>query len=100
MPGIGTLSPRVRLGGRMHPAIRFDEVLKRSLSTVDAFLGAVEHHGVGLDLAALKVRWDAEHPDDPLERKSARTIVRARTATALLGWCRPAYHGRRRPRPV
>lgn len=68
LPGIGTLSPRVRLGGRMHPAIRFDEVLKRSLSTVDAFLGAVEHReSVGLDLAALKVRWDAEHPDDPLE---------------------------------
>ncbi len=68
LPGIGTLAPRVRLGGRMHPAIRFDEVLKRSLSTVDAFLGAVEHReSVGLDLAALKVRWDAEYPDDPLE---------------------------------
>ncbi|MFN8424023.1 MAG: hypothetical protein U0470_11825 [Anaerolineae bacterium] len=42
--------------------------LMRSLSTVDAFLGAVEHReSVGLDLAALKVRWDAEHPEDPLE---------------------------------
>ena len=68
LPGIGTLAPHVRLGGRMHPAIRFDPVLRASLSTVDDFLGGVQHReSVGLDLAALKVRWDEEHPDDPLE---------------------------------
>ena len=85
LPGIGTLAPRVRLGGRMHPAIRFDEVLKRSLSTVDAFLGAVEHReSVGLDLAALKVRWDAEYPDDPLELPLLEELVACGAPPAIV----------------
>lgn len=67
IPGIGIFRPELRLDGEMHTVIRLDSKLRRNLKTVSDFAGEVERReGIGLDLDALKTRWDAEHPDDPL----------------------------------
>lgn len=68
LPGIGTFRPAIRLDGSMHTVVRIDKALRTNLATVDDYLGPI--HGrefVGLDAAALKALWDAEHPDDPVE---------------------------------
>lgn len=68
LPGIGTFRPAIRLDGSMHTVVRLDGALRRSLATVDDYLGRIDgRECVGMDAAALKARWDAEHPGDPLE---------------------------------
>lgn len=73
IPGIGVFRPELRLDGEMHTVIRLDPKLRRNLAHVNDFAGEIEHREVvGIDIDALKARWDGEHPDDPLvlpERK-------------------------------
>ena len=67
LPGLGIYSPRVRLDGTMYPSVRVDMLLRRSLTSVDAFHGGIVHReSIGMDVAAVKERWDREHPDDPM----------------------------------
>jgi hypothetical protein len=68
LPGIGLFRPAIRLDGTMHTNVLIDSALRENLASVTDFTGQIERRqNVGLDLAALKRLWDAEHPDDPLE---------------------------------
>ncbi|MCC7019105.1 MAG: HU family DNA-binding protein [Ardenticatenales bacterium] len=68
LPGIGTFGPRIRLDGTMRATLRLAPELRDAVTDVGTFLGGITgRESVGLDLIALKERWDAEHPDDPLE---------------------------------
>ncbi|MBK6769819.1 MAG: hypothetical protein IPG72_12550 [Ardenticatenales bacterium] len=68
LPGIGIFSPHIRLDGSMYPSVRLDKSLRAAVSHVDAFHGGVvRRESIGMDMAALKERWDREHPDDPMD---------------------------------
>jgi len=67
LPGIGVFRPELRIDGEMHTVIRMDPKLRRNLAHVNDFVGEVEgREAIGVDVAAIKARWDAEHPDDPV----------------------------------
>lgn len=73
LPGLGVFGVEVRLDGTMYPTVRLAQELHEGLADIDAYQGTVLHReSIGLDLAALKVRWDAEHPGDPLEMPQGR----------------------------
>lgn len=75
LPGIGIFSAHIRLDGSMYPAVRIDKALRAAVSHVDAFHGGVLHReSIGMDLAALKERWDREHPDEPMEMPVKGTV--------------------------
>lgn len=68
LPGIGTFRPAVRMSGSMHTIVRLDKAVRTNLVTVDDYRGEIEgREFIGLDMPALKARWDADHPDDPLD---------------------------------
>lgn len=67
LPGIGVFRPELRIDGEMHTVIRMDPKLRRNLAHVNDFVGEVEgREAIGVDVVAIKARWDAEHPDDPV----------------------------------
>lgn len=67
LPGIGIFRPELRLDGSMRTTLRMDTSLRNNLASVADYAGTVlGRESIGDDLIALKVRWDAEHPDDPL----------------------------------
>jgi hypothetical protein len=60
------LSDEIRYA--MRTSVLVDPALRDNLLSVADFTGQIDRRqNVGLDLAALKLLWDAEHPDDPLE---------------------------------
>jgi nucleoid DNA-binding protein len=68
LPGIGLFRTAIRLDGTMRTGVLIDSALRDNLMSVTDFNGQIiRRHNVGLDLAALKLLWDADHPDDPLE---------------------------------
>lgn len=89
IPGIGVFRPEVRLDGEMHTVIRLDPKLRRNLAHVDDYNGEVEgRERIGIDIDAIKARWDDEHPDDPLVLPERR--VEAATAAAKRARRKPA----------
>lgn len=72
LSGLGIFSPSIRLDGEIHVCFRADRALKRELNTAH-YRGEMRNRkSIGLDAAALKARWDAEFPDDPLEADERR----------------------------
>ena len=68
LPGIGLFGVEVRMDGTIYPTVRLAPELRQELGDIESFQGTVQHReAIGLDLAALKIRWDAVHPEDPLE---------------------------------
>lgn len=68
LPGIGLFRTTIRLDGTMRTGVLVDPTLRANLTSVEDFSGKItRRENVGLDLAALKLMWDAEHPEDPLE---------------------------------
>jgi hypothetical protein len=68
LPGIGTFSPTLKSDGRIRMLYRPDRALLTLLDNLDLYQGEIENReSIGLDFGAYKARWDAEHPDDPLE---------------------------------
>lgn len=76
IPGIGVFRPEVRLDGEMHTVVRLDAKLRRNLAHVNDFAGEIERRElIGIDIDALKARWDGEHPEDPLELPERRGVA-------------------------
>jgi hypothetical protein len=64
---LGTFGGEVRLDASLRPWFRYGAPLKRRLATAGTFHGRVTNReAIGMDAAAIKVRWDAEHPGDPV----------------------------------
>lgn len=86
LPGIGVFRPELRIDGEMHTVIRMDRKLRRNLAHVNDFAGSVEGRAaIGLDVAAIKARWDTEHPDDPLVLPVGRVTRDPADGTAAEG---------------
>ncbi len=67
LPGIGLIGAEMRLDGTVYPTVRIERSLHQGLAEADAFRGQVVNGGmIGVELAAFKARWDAEHPGDPV----------------------------------
>jgi len=68
LPGLGRYSSSAALSGRMRPTFRVDRTLRRSMPTLAEFGGTIlNRSNAGLTVAEVVARWDAEHPDDPVE---------------------------------
>ncbi|MEO8084632.1 MAG: hypothetical protein ABI780_12490 [Ardenticatenales bacterium] len=67
LPGIGVFRPEVRLDGTLRPRVVFEAALRRRLAAARRGRGGgTGVVGAGLDVAAVRARWDAEHPGDPV----------------------------------
>lgn len=85
LPGIGTFYPTLKSDGRIRMLYRPDRALLTMLDNLDLFQGEIENReSIGLDFAAYKARWDAEHPDDPLEPSPGRRLGEGNGADAKL----------------
>ncbi len=68
LPGIGRVRPTVDRDGQVRVRIVADSELDRALGNRGAYRGEILNRAnMGLSDAELKLLWDAEHPDDPLE---------------------------------
>lgn len=76
LPGIGLLSPDLRLDGTAFAQIRIDRVLRAGLADQAAFHADVTNREmIGVGLEAYKARWDAEHPGDPVVMPERRAVA-------------------------
>lgn len=98
LPGIGVFGVEVRMDGTLYPTVRLAQELRDGLEDVDGFQGKIQHRdAIGMDMAALKERWDGEHPGDALELPTAgrgAALKGARASATAHG--RPAKAARAR----
>ena len=65
---LGTYTPKVGLDGVFNVAHWMDTALKNRLNTPGEFRGEIENRDmIGKTVDDLVVRWNEEHPDDPVE---------------------------------
>lgn len=86
LPGVGLFGVEVRLDGTLYPTVRLASELRDGLADIDAYQGTIQHReSIGMDLAALKERWDEAHPGDPLVLPVGRrtSLVAAGPATVI-----------------
>jgi len=68
LSGLGTFAVSVDRHGRRRIGLRADMGLRRGMNGEHASLLPLRNaDNIGIDNAAFKTLWDAEHPDDPLE---------------------------------
>lgn len=68
LPGVGTFSPSINRHGEMKINFRADIDLKKGINDSDGYNGRMKNKTAAtLTNAELKILWDADHPDDPLE---------------------------------
>lgn len=68
LPGVGTFGPSISREGKFRINFRTDTGLKKSINAPGAYTGRMANKSrIGLDNAAYKELWDADHPDDPLD---------------------------------
>ncbi len=67
LPGMGRIRPTMDRQGRVRTRIVPDPELDRALGNRGAYRGEILNRAnMGLSDEELKLLWDAEHPDDPL----------------------------------
>ena len=68
LPGVGRVRPTMDREGNVRVRIVPDPQLDRALASPGAYRGEILNRAnMGLSDAELKLLWDAEHPDDPLD---------------------------------
>lgn len=68
LKGLGTFTPTIDLDGRVDVSYRTDKWLKNRLNAPDALQGKIDNLDmIGKTAAELVERWNAEHPEDPIE---------------------------------
>lgn len=68
LDGLGTYTPTIDLQGTFGIGHRADTSLKNRLNTPGAFQGTIlNRENIGKTSAELINRWNAEHPNDPVE---------------------------------
>ena len=68
LPGIGRIRPSIDRDGRVRIRIVPDLELERAFGQHGAYRGEIQNRAnIGLSDAELKLLWDAEHPEDPME---------------------------------
>ena len=68
LDGVGTFTPTVSLDGTFNVKHRPDVAIKARMNRAGAFKGTIEHEeSLGRSPDELVERWNAEHPDDPVE---------------------------------
>jgi hypothetical protein len=67
-PGVGTFTPSIDRDGCLSVNFRLEQALKDGLNAKDFFRGEIKNReNLKIGNEKLKLLWDAEHPDDPLE---------------------------------
>lgn len=67
IPGVGTFTPSVNRSAEIRIGFRADAQLKKAMKYGENYTGRMRNrNGAKLDNAALKEKWDAEHPDNLL----------------------------------
>ena len=68
LPGVGRIRPTIDRAGHVRVRIVPDPELDRALGNRGAYRGEIQNRAnIGLSDAELKLLWDAEHPEDPLD---------------------------------
>lgn len=66
--GLGTWLPNIDLAGIFDVQYRMDSFLKSALNVVGIFTGTIiNRENIGRTSDELVARWNAEHPDDPVQ---------------------------------
>lgn len=65
--GLGTFSPTIRMNGELDIIFRADPRMLRDLNTETLYATILNKDSIGKSADELVARWNAEHPDDPVE---------------------------------
>jgi hypothetical protein len=66
--GLGIFRPTIQTDGRFRLRLRLDRSLDRDLNVEGAASCTVlNESNIGSSVGEMVARWDAEHPDDPIE---------------------------------
>ncbi len=65
--GLGTFLPTIKIDGRFKLGLRLDRNLHHGLNAKGASYTVINQPNIGITQADMIARWDAEHPDDPIE---------------------------------
>jgi hypothetical protein len=65
--GLGTFLPAIKIDGRFKLGLRLDRKLHYGLNAEGASCTVLNQPNIGITQADMIARWDAEHPDDPIE---------------------------------
>lgn len=70
LPGLGTYAPQINMDGKISIVYWPDRTILNRLNDEDAFTGdIVNREMIGKSTEDIIQRWNAEHPDDPVEEK-------------------------------
>ena len=66
--GLGVFRPSIRIDGKLMVNLRLDRSIYKSMNIAGAFVGkVVNSENIGMTQDDMVARWNAEHPEDPVE---------------------------------
>jgi len=66
--GVAIFRPSIDMEGKLSVSVRVDKRILSALNAPGAFTGNIRNHeNIGKTSQEIANRWNAEHPDDPIE---------------------------------